>query len=412
MGKLSKMLKIHTVFAAVFSLCFCTVFTACTGGDGDNNGDGGGGEDIPPVILPEEKIAENNDYANPIYPLHDGEKKPLYTADPYVIKGDDGFYYLYCTQTDVYLSDDVLGKTFKRGPVFKSPDCVNWVYTADVFDGYTPDWVSPVNGNAPGVWAPTVVKVGEYYNFYYSFSVGNYDNPEIGVGVARSHTPYGPWEHYGKLFNSGEIGVINSIDPHVLWDGGRLYMVFGSYGGLITLVELEADGLSLKGGLEYQREHKTALAGYERYEMENYEASIILKRGGKYYLFLSTGATLSGTKSTYHVVVATSDNIAGPYLDSKGRNMFGPNRGDYVVTPSMSGAMGVGHMCLVEDDAQAVWMLYHGYDTQAATNSDWRVLYLDKLLWTDGGLPYVKDNHASNHETLPGPYINALEEKL
>ena len=412
MGKLSKMLKIHTVFAAVLSLCFCTVFTACTGGDGDNNGDGGGGEDIPPVILPEEKIAENNDYANPIYPLHDGEKKPLYTADPYVIKGDDGFYYLYCTQTEVYLSDDVLGKTFKRGPVFKSPDCVNWVYTADVFESYTPDWVSPVNGNAPGVWAPPVVKVGEYYNFYYSFYAGNYDNPEIGVGVARSRTPYGPWEHYGKLFNSGEIGVINSIDPHVLWDGGRLYMVFGSYGGLITLVELEADGLSLKGGLEYQREHKTALAGYERYEMENYEASIILKRGGKYYLFLSTGATLSGTKSTYHVVVATSDNIAGPYLDSKGRNMFGPNRGDYVVTPSMSGAMGVGHMCLVEDDAQAVWMLYHGYDTQAANYSDWRVLYLDKLLWTDGGLPYVKDIHASNHETLPGPYINAFEEKL
>ena len=55
-------------------------------------------------------------------------------------------------------------------------------------------------------------------------------------------------------------------------------------------------------------------------------------------------------------------------------------------------------------------MLYHGYDTQADKNKEWRVLYLDKLIWGENGLPEVEDKHASNHETKPGPYINALEQ--
>lgn len=89
--------------------------------------------------------------------------------------------------------------------------------------------------------------------------------------------------------------------------------------------------------------------------------------------------------------------------------MFGPNRGDYVITPSMSGAMGVGHMCLIEDDAGEIWMMYHGYDTQATSNKNWRVLYIDKLLWDENGLPSVEDKHASNHEQKPGPYLDKLE---
>ncbi|WP_251183019.1 family 43 glycosylhydrolase [Anaerocaecibacter muris] len=383
--------------AVVVAIGGCLAFCAC--GEKPNSGK----PDVPPDPP---KVAVNNDYMNPIYPLHNGEKKPLYTADPYAIRGDDGKFYMYCTQTETYTDDSALAPTFKRGPIFVSDDCVNWTYKADVFQSYTPDW----GAEGAGVWAPTVLKVGDYYNYYYSYSGGNYDNPEIGIGVARSQTPYGPWTHYGKLFNSGEIGVVNSIDPHVLYDNGKLYMVFGSYGGLITLVELEADGLSLKGGLDNQRENKVALAGFETYAMENYEASIILERDGKYYLFLSTGTTLSGLKSTYRVVVATSDSITGPYKDSKGRDMFGPNRGDYVVAPSMAGAMGVGHMCLIEDDIGDIWMLYHGYDTQADKNKEWRVLYLDKLIWGENGLPEVEDKHASNHEIKHGPYINALEQ--
>ncbi len=348
---------------------------------------------------PEEPVvSENNFYTNPISPIVDGERKSTYQADPYIVRDDDGTFYMYCTQTDVYTPQIA----FKRGPVWSSADMHSWEYVGDVFENYSPDWGT----SGAGVWAPTVLKVGDKWNFYYSLSTGGDANP--GIGVATSPTPYGPWTHYGKLFNSEEIGVTNSIDPHVFYDEGRLYMVFGSFGGLITLVELTADGLGLMGGVQYQNEHKVALAGFEIFNMDNYEASIILKKDGWYYLFLSTGTCLSGKKSTYHVVVARSKSLTGPYLDSQGRDMFGPNRGDAVVVPSLSGAMGTGHCAVIQDDIGDYWMLYHGYDTRAVAEP--RVLYLDKLLWDETtGMPHVKDNVASNGERLPGPYINSLE---
>lgn len=355
----------------------------------------------------EEIISQNNNYSNPCYPVSNGIKKETYMADPFVIRDEStGIYYLYCTQTDVFESDSNDFRTFKRGPVFSSMNGVDWKYKANVFENYEPNWGT----NGAGVWAPTVCKVGDYYNFYYSLSVGGDANP--GIGVARSKTPYGPFEHYGKLFNSNEIGVTNSIDPYVFYDNDKLYMAWGSYGGLITIVELEADGLSLKGGLQNQYDKKVAIAGYELNESKNYEGTIIIKKDGKYYLFLSTGTCCSGVNSTYHVVVATSDNLFGPYTDSKGRNMFGPDRGDYVVTPSKTaGVMGVGHNGFLVDDNGDYWMVYHGYDTKATSHPEWRVTYLDKLLWDkETKLPYIENRRASNHEEKPGPYIKALEE--
>lgn len=359
------------------------------------------GTESPDPTTPTAKpVAQNNDYENPIYPIVDGAEKLTYQADPYIVRDDDGTFYMYCTQTDVYTPK----LSFKRGPIWKSDDMQNWEYVCDVFENYNPTWGT----SGAGVWAPTVVKIGENWCFYYSLSTGGDTNP--GIGLATSPTPYGPWTHHGKLFNSEEIGVTNSIDPHVFVDEGKVYMVFGSFGGLITLIELTEDGMGLKGGLEYQKENKVALGGYEIFELNNYEASLIIKKDGWYYLLLSTGSCLSGTNSTYHVVVAKSQSVTGPYLDSSTRDMFGPNRGDPVVVPSTSGAMGTGHCSVITDDNGDYWMLYHGYNTKGE-NPNARVLYLDKLVWDEEtGMPSVEGLKASNGVVLPGPYIKDLEE--
>ncbi len=309
---------------------------------------------------------------------------------------------MYTTQSEVS-TDDSLVQRFTRGPIFESINMIDWIYKGNVFANYTPTWGK---SNA-GVWAPTVIYLEGYYVYYYSLSVGGDDNP--GIGVARSLTPYGPYEHFGKLFSSEEIGVTNSIDPHVFVDDGRVYMVFGSYGGLITLVELASDGLTLKGGVETQVDAKVAIAGYELFELNNYEAALIKKYNNQYYLFLSTGSCCSGDLSTYNVVIAKSDKVTGPYLDSQGRDMFKPRRGDNVVVPSMSGAMGVGHMTIAYDDLDEPWMIYHGYDTKGP-KPNWRVIYIDKLLFNaETEMFYVDTMKASNHTNLPGPYINSLE---
>jgi len=390
-----------TILTKSLSLAFVLLVSSLSGcGPNVSN------PDSSEVVSSEMVVSKNNNYVNPTYPLVNDQKEPTYLADPYVIRDEESsIYYMYGTQTEVNVNDSLV-KYFVRGPVFESIDLVNWRYKSNVFADYVPNW----GKSSAGVWAPTVVKIGNYYNFYYSLSIGGDDNP--GIGVARSLTPYGPFEHYGKLFSSNEIGVTNSIDPHVFIDDGKVYMVFGSYGGLITLLELTSDGLGLKGGLEEQVQNKVALGGYSTYEMNNYEGAMIIKYDSQYFLFLSTGTCCSGAQSTYNVVVAKSNNVAGPYLDSHGRDLFGPKRGDQVVVPSLSGAMGVGHNGIAQDDLGEYWIIYHGFDTQGV-KPDWRVTYLDRLsINEETGMFEVKGKKASNHVELPGPYIASLEEGL
>lgn len=354
---------------------------------------------VIPSVEEQKTTSKNNSYTNPIYPYINGEQMATYTADPFVFKDGDT-YYMYCTQTDIFYPEG--GKSFVRGPIFESNNLTRWDYVGDVFGDYIPNWGT----SGAGVWAPTIIKIGDTYNYYYSLSIGGDENP--GIGVATSKSPTGPFEHHGKLFNSEEIGVTNSIDPYVFYDEDKLYMVFGSYGGLITIVELEEDGLSLKGGVETQNKEKHAIAGYELFENNNYEASIIFKEYGKYYLLLSTGSTLSGLESTYRVVVASSDSLFGPYTDSEGKDMFGPNRGDNVVAPSLSKAMGVGHCTVVQDDMNNYWMLYHGYVVNGEEPT-YRSLMIDQILFDpETRMPYVQGNTASIEEKV-GPYINSLE---
>lgn len=380
--------KITLSSIAIFSLFSCGNTTS------DNS--------VQPSSLPitEVRVSYHNQYSNPTYPLANNEKKETYMADPFVVRDDDGTYYMYCTQTEVYTPNLL----FKRGPTFKSTNMIDWTYVSDVFADYVPTW----GESGAGVWAPTVIKIGDTWNFYYSLSIASDPNP--GIGVATSLTPYGPWTHYGKLFNSNEIGVTNSIDPFVFVDDDNVYMAFGSYGGLISLVELTNDGLELKNGLEYQKENKVALAGFEVFDMTNYEGTFIFKKDGWYYLLLSTGSCCNGVNSTYKVVVSRSRNVKGPYLDSQGRDMFKPNRGDPVVVPSLSGAMGTGHCAVINDDNDNLWMLYHGYNTKGK-NPSYRVLYLDQLIFdNETNMPCVENKKASNEEIKDGPYIKSLEE--
>lgn len=363
--------KITLISIAIFSLFSC-------GNTTSNNS-------VQPSSLPitEVRVSYHNQYSNPTYPLANNEKKETYMADPFVVRDDDGTYYMYCTQTEVYTPNLL----FKRGPTFKSTNMIDWTYVSDVFADYVPTW----GESGAGVWAPTVIKIGDTWNFYYSLSIASDPNP--GIGVATSLTPYGPWTHYGKLFNSNEIGVTNSIDPFVFVDDDNVYMAFGSYGGLISLVELTNDGLELKNGLEYQKENKVALAGFEVFDMTNYEGTFIFKKDGWYYLLLSTGSCCNGVNSTYKVVVSRSRNVKGPYLDSQGRDMFKPNRGDPVVVPSLSGAMGTGHCAVINDDNDNLWMLYHGYNTKGK-NPSYRVLYLDQLIFdNETNMPCVENKN-------------------
>ena len=77
--------------------------------------------------------------------------------------------------------------------------------------------------------------------------------------------------------------------------------------------------------------------------------------------------------------------------------------GEEVISPSDK-VVGVGHNTVVQDFAGDWWLFYHGYDLNGEYPTE-RIVFLDKILWDENGMPYVENREASIGETKTGPVI-------
>lgn len=303
-------------------------------------------------------MAENT-YTNPVvdYSL----------PDPSVIKGDDGYYYLYATED------------IRNLPIHRSKDLVNWELVGTAFTDETRPDFEPKGG----LWAPDINKIGDKYVLYYSMSVWG-GEWTCGIGCAVADTPAGKFKDCGMMFRSNGINVQNSIDPFYIEDGGKRYLFWGSFHGIYG-IELSDDGLKVKEGAK-----PVQVAG------DAYEGTYIHKRDGYYYLFASIGRCCEGIKSTYTTVVGRSDKLFGPYLDKQGRSMS-DNHHEVLIQKNES-FVGTGHNSeIVTDKAGDDWMFYHAVKV---SDPDGRVLMLDKIVWEDDW-PSVKTNSPSLESEKP-----------
>ncbi|MDR1742651.1 MAG: family 43 glycosylhydrolase [Dysgonamonadaceae bacterium] len=284
-----------------------------------------------------------NTYRNPVinYSL----------PDPSVIKGEDGYFYLYATED------------IRNLPIHRSKNLVDWEYLGTAFTESTrPDFEEK-----GGLWAPDINKIGDRYVLYYSMSVWG-GEWTCGIGCATSDRLEGPFTDHGKMFRSNEIGVQNSIDPFYIEDGGKKYLFWGSFRGIYA-IELSDDGLSLKEGDSPQQVVGTA-----------YEGSYIHKKDGYYYFFASIGSCCEGLNSTYTTVVGRSTNLFGPYTDKNGGSML-DNKHEVLIRKNNT-FVGPGHNSeIVTDNAGNDWIFYHAVSTK---NPDGRVLMMDKIVWQNG----------------------------
>lgn len=287
--------------------------------------------------------------------------------DPSIIKGEDGYFYLYATED------------IRNLPIHRSKDLVNWEFLGTAFtDENCPDFEP--NG---GIWAPDINKIGDKYVLYYSMSVWG-GEWTCGIGCAVSDRPEGPFKDCGMMFRSNGIKVQNSIDPFYIEDNGHKYLFWGSFRGIYA-IELSEDGLSLKSGSSPVQIAGTA-----------YEGTYIHKRGGYYYMFASIGSCCEGLKSTYTTVVGRSTSLFGPYLDKKGQSMM-DNHHEILIHKNDS-FVGTGHNSeIVSDNAGTDWLFYHAV---SVANPDGRVLMLDKIDWIDGW-PSVEGNSPSVKSEKP-----------
>lgn len=346
---------------------------------------------------------ETGSYENPVrFYKQDGSEYSVYCADPDILRCDeDGYFYMYCTNTECEMGD--MGIAYDLGPIFRSENLTDWIWVGSVFRNAqdAAEW-----GTAgAGVWAPSVIRVGNRYNYYYSLSAWNDPNP--GIGMATSPTPYGPWTHYGRVLDQNISGVRNGIDPQAIYIGEQLYLVWGSFFG-IACIELTDDGLEPFHGTENLKEHvRYLIADNSGGEMDvdvNYEGSYIVCIDGTYYYFGSQGTCLSGTSSTYRVKVGKSDSFFGPYTGSDGKDLADREGsfGDTVVAPD-DRVVGTGHNTVVQDFAGAYWIFFHGYDLTGDHPLD-RIPFLEELLWEETtGMPSVRNFSASVGERREGP---------
>ncbi len=336
-------------------------------------------------------------------------------ADPHVVRGDDGYFYIFASGKNVLRSED--------GSLWEKYDCQFINKDNDPSKPFGVWWANDYamqkygNCDGLGIWAPDVMHVKDKWIYYYSIS--DWGEP-VGIGLAVSDNPGGPYEDYGKLFIGEDIGVNNCIDPCMFKENGQMYLIMGSFQG-VFLVELEEDGLSLKNGTtyeeatEYWKTNKILLAGYDGpFDQSTYEGSYLTKKGDYYYLFVSTGECCKKEKSTYQVMVARSKDIKGPYLDASNNKLTDAGRtivyGELVVWSSVKNRdtlVGPGHNSILVDDAGDWWIYYHSYVSR--DNFKTRHLFMDKLVWGDNGFPYVGETLGSSkcqpsyNEELTGP---------
>lgn len=302
----------------------------------------------PAVVAPEPEAVT---FVNPIV-------TPV-AADPSVVRGADGTYYLFATQDDWADGDGA-----HLVPTFSSNDLVTWTFVGDAF-AEAPGWKDD-----GFLWAPDVSRRGDGYALYYAYSLWGDENPCIGLATASR--PAGPWTDLGRpVFCSDDVGVENSIDPFV-WDGdGTRTMVWGSFHGIYA-VPLSADGTRPAG-------EKVRLAD------GRFEAPFVHHRDGHYYLFLSSGSCCEGAQSTYSVVVGRSAALTGPYLDRSGRDLRAG--GGERVLAANAAWVGPGHTALVTDDDGADWLVYHAIprdDPRLPNGVNRRPALLDPVEWRDG----------------------------
>ena len=288
---------------------------------------------------------------------HPTFKNPVYEVnfpDPFVLREGDT-YHAYATNDDE-----------ANVPTLRSGDLVEWKKGGDAMPGLAP-WVTPGQ-----TWAPAVLR-REGGGFVLYYTAASTAEGRQCIGRAVSDSPEGPFvdrDEQPFICQSDEGGSIDA-SPFVDGDGG-LYLLWKNDGNAIGrdthiyAQKMSADGMELRG--DPVRLFKQDAA----WEGELVEAPVMWKRDGAYYLFYSANAYYN---KSYAAGYATCEGPLGPCRKAPENPIL--RTGD--------GAVGPGHVAVVEDGSGETWVAYHAWPPDAVGSVyPGRVLWLDRLTWKDG----------------------------
>lgn len=273
-----------------------------------------------------------------------------------------------------------------------SSDMVTWTDTGR--SPITAEAHDELFGRTGNIWAPCVTKIGAGWVLYVSLFV---DDDHCCIAVMESSRADGPFEWRGILIDGvPDFGVANAIDPFTLVDDDRVWHFFGSLEDGIHLVELTSDGLKVKDG-----SRPVHVAGVrhpaQKFVKEAYEGSYVMKRNGWWYFFASGGAFYDGT---YHLVVARSRDLGGPYYDREGhlftegkaQPILSSRKGDHFIGPGHNGDV------FTTADGRT-YMFFHSHATDFPSGA--RPTLLQQIFWDSEEWPYFTGGAPAEQETRP-----------
>lgn len=250
------------------------------------------------------------------------EIEPLFDyplRDVSICLGPDGTYYM--TGTTGY---PTWWKTNSGISIWKSADLKQWDPMGEVWnidkDG---TWQKKFVGDKRAVWAPEIHYIKGTYWLTYSM---NY----YGCGLLKSVSgnAEGP---YVDVKKDGPLAGPNQIDASLfVEDDGTVYYLFQN--GLIAKMNDDMNSLAEEPRLLKPSNHKEV----------GYEAAFIFKYKGKYHLLCADFN--GGGKTYYDCMIASSDNLFGPYSER------------YLAIPH------AGHNIIFMDKQGQLWSTIFGHD--------------------------------------------------
>jgi beta-xylosidase len=240
---------------------------------------------------------------------------------------------------------------------FSSTDLITWTKHARILDK------AGVKLARRAVWAPSVVKKGEWYYLFFGANDIQSDQELGGIGVARSKGPAGPFvDHLGKPLIDAFHNGAQPIDQNVFRDrDGSYYIVYGGWRHC-NIAKLNDDFTGLVPFPDGTMFKEITPTGYV-------EGAYMLLRGGKYYFMWSEGGW---TGPDYAVAYAIGASPLGPF-ERVGR----------ILQQDSTVATGAGHHSVLA--AGDRWYIVYHRRPLGETDRNHRVVSVDELRFDDRG---------------------------
>jgi beta-xylosidase len=270
---------------------------------------------------------------------------PGWYADPEV-HVFDGQFWIFPTYSAPYNEQTYMD-------AFSSRDLVTWVKHPHVVDTTTVHWVRRA------LWAPSVVKNGDWYYLFFGGNDIQNDQEKGGIGVARSRSPAGPFRDVlGKPLIDAFHNGAQPIDQMVFRDkDGSWYIVYGGWGHC-NIAKLNDDFTAIVPQADGTLFREITPKGYV-------EGAYMLLKNGKYYFMWSEGGW---TGPDYAVAYAIGDSPFGPFT-----------RVGKILQQDSTVATGAGHHSVLNVPGTDAWYIVYHRRPLHETDRNHRVVSIDEM---------------------------------